>query len=581
MSEEIVFRRFFQGLDTPRSLTCWLLYSHGEHAQLASLSIEPGSYLESDTELFRRDYAATSFLKKFKGLKTGVDTKAVALSGLVASERSCATTNRLFRLRSAGELQFPSAVEHVLSRAREKIAKVTEGWSVGGMLECCRFGPGATFALSGADASVRCKTTALDVTASAAPFARVLFEEDSMRAEQVLGVKPEGPFCYIGPFTRVRGNRVTVVPKNAKTDRVIAIEPSLNMELQLGAGKFLRERLKEFCKLDLSDQGQNQRLASQAYARGLATIDLSSASDSISSELVWDLLPYDLADYLDRLRSRSYQLDDEWHASARWSSMGNGYTFELETLIFWALSSSISGWSRVYGDDIIVRQADVPLLREVFRSVGFTINDDKSFDSGLFFESCGMHYFRGIDVTPVYQQELLVERVRTPECTRSWTRLGNRIRTLAYRMGDGFGCLGILRPAWLACYDNVKDFGLFQPFACHDGTPYEGDAGLAADRSEILAHALPSAIDNWRFKGAVEKPLYQSSNEKPLLYQSLRAPKHTPVKPRGLKDYALSVRSLSDLLEHLEGAEAIRGRTRVKVSKLSYRRGWTDVGWII
>jgi hypothetical protein len=354
MSEEVVFRRFFQGLDTPRSLACWLLYSHKEHAQLASMSIDPGSYLESDTELFRRDYAATCFLKKFKGLQTGVDTKAVALSGLEASERSCSATNHLFRLRSSGRYQFRSDVELVLSRAREKIAKVTEGWSVAGMLDRCRFGPGATFSLSGAEASVRRKTSALDVTASAAPFAKVLFEEDPLRAEQVLGLRPDGPFCYVGPLTRVRGNRVTVVPKNAKTDRVIAIEPSLNMELQLGAGAFLRERLKEFCKLDLTDQSQNQKLAAVAHIRGLATVDLSSASDSISSELVWDLLPYDLADYLDRLRSRTYQIDDKWHASARWSSMGNGYTFELETLIFWALSSSISVWSRVYGDDIIV-----------------------------------------------------------------------------------------------------------------------------------------------------------------------------------------------------------------------------------
>jgi hypothetical protein len=98
------------------------------------------------------------------------------------------------------------------------------------------------------------------------------------------------------------------------------------------------------------------------------------------------------------------------------SSMGNGFTFELESMLFWALTQAAedlvpdddsrysSGTHRcsVYGDDIICRSKTVPLLKRVFAVCGFLLNDDKSFWEGPFRESCGKHYFCGCDVTPVY-----------------------------------------------------------------------------------------------------------------------------------------------------------------------------------
>jgi hypothetical protein len=120
---------------------------------------------------------------------------------------------------------------------------------------------------------------------------------------------------------------------------------------------------------------------------------------------------------LDMSRTKYYRLPD---GSIRryelFSQMGNGYTFELESLIFWALASAVCSVLgivedvTVYGDDLIVPVESVPLLEKVLAYAGLTMNLDKTFfqhEGNIFRESCGKHYFNGIDVTPVYVRETL------------------------------------------------------------------------------------------------------------------------------------------------------------------------------
>jgi hypothetical protein len=94
--------------------------------------------------------------------------------------------------------------------------------------------------------------------------------------------------------------------------------------------------------------------------------------------------------------------------------MGNGYTFALETLIFYSLAwstcvalglptSDVSS----YGDDIIVPTGAYNALIGVLKCLGFVPNREKSFGDGPFRESCGKDYFRGIDVRPVYIKDVL------------------------------------------------------------------------------------------------------------------------------------------------------------------------------
>ncbi|DAD50998.1 TPA_asm: RNA-directed RNA polymerase [ssRNA phage SRR6960509_5] len=204
------------------------------------------------------------------------------------------------------------------------------------------------------------------------------------------------------------------VPKKSDIDRVACKEPEGNMLLQRSVGIYIRNRLRNV-GIDLRDQTRNQNLARIAWGEGLATVDLSSASDSITRQLVFEFLPFDWWSLLDDLRVKSAIVDDHEHELEMFSSMGNGFTFELESLLFWAITRTVcklSGTRRhpikgrisVYGDDIIMPSTVVRRQRRLFSFLGFKMNPKKTHwgSKDPFRESCGKHYYRGFDVTPFY-----------------------------------------------------------------------------------------------------------------------------------------------------------------------------------
>jgi len=199
------------------------------------------------------------------------------------------------------------------------------------------------------------------------------------------------------------------VDKKSDIDRVACKEPEVNMSLQRGIGEFIRSKLQKV-GIDLRDQTQNQRLAKVAYAQGLATVDLSAASDSITRQLAFHCLPFSLWSICEDLRVESTLLpgSDEPVFLEMFSSMGNGFTFELESLLFYAITrvvarrSGIKGRISVYGDDIICHRKIVPRLTRLFAWLGFRVNQKKTNYVGPFRESCGKHYHRGHDITPFY-----------------------------------------------------------------------------------------------------------------------------------------------------------------------------------
>lgn len=203
-------------------------------------------------------------------------------------------------------------------------------------------------------------------------------------------------------------NKVAFVPKTAKTHRAIAVEPLGNVFIQKGIDLELRRRLKRV-GVDLSDQSLNQRMArygsSDDSDEGLCTIDLSSASDSISIEVVRLLLPPAWFEFLNRVRSPSYKLPDgSIRRYEKFCSMGNGFCFPLESLIFASIASAFGGvggkdWA-VYGDDIIVRRKAFDGVLSLLKRFGFKPNRKKTFGEGPFRESCGGNWYQDEDVTP-------------------------------------------------------------------------------------------------------------------------------------------------------------------------------------
>lgn len=232
--------------------------------------------------------------------------------------------------------------------------------------------------------------------------------------------------------TLIRGNYFFSVLKNAMKNRGCCKEASGAVTLQLDVGSCLRSRLKRV-RIDL-DQGQDihRELARKGSLDGsLATIDLSNASDTVARKLVELILPDEWYQLLSSLRAPFTRVDGKFVRLEKFSSMGNGFTFELETLLFWSLAETcvdVLGAPRevsVYGDDIIV--PTWPGLEELIRSsftfFGFTLNEGKSFFDGPFRESCGGDFFDGQAVRPYYQKNYLDE-------PQEWIALLNGLRRL-------------------------------------------------------------------------------------------------------------------------------------------------------
>lgn len=423
-----------KAIDSPRSLAVWLCFKYNQEALL---ELPPAAIADSDTDAFQKDYFITEYLTKYKGLKVPHDTRKVALGKWRLSEQMCLETNSAFR--NARLRPFTGRVEAVLFRAQRKIASCLGVLNLPVALSDCKWGPGATLDMKREDATPDKKISQpISVTAPALPYLKAVLESDPHWAACFLGVVPEAAYSLLPEttFKVVKGSRLLTVPKSAKTDRVIAAEPTGNSFLQQGVRSYMRRRLKRF-GVDLDDQSINQARAAAAYSAGLSTLDLSMASDTIARELVYSLLPLSWALFLDALRSPETLVDGEWVRTEKFASMGNAFCFELESLIFWALASSVTeelegsvAEATVYGDDIIIdRRAYDPLV-EILQVCGFKVNLDKSYRDGYFFESCGKHFHRGRDVTPCYQKE----PVRAlPEIVRAH----NRLYRLATRMPNG------------------------------------------------------------------------------------------------------------------------------------------------
>jgi hypothetical protein len=368
----------------------------------------------SATNLIHLRQALACF-QKLEDLDLGVDKEAVARKKFEASEQSCLKTNIKFCKWSSGEFQFPAAVEAVLHGAMRKISKCLGDVPSLSEMEL-RFGPGATTSVKRRKACDREKLSQVpSCSADLLPLVpAILSQLPGYTGLHTVDSYVDGEFEVDLVNVELHDAVLDFAPKNAKTYRTICKQPTLNMMYQLGLGDQMANRLLGVGQ-DIRDQARNQRLAREGSLTGaLATLDLSAASDSISIELVAHLLPIEWYSALSLGRTSILSDRGKLYRFQQFSSMGNGYTFPLETLIFWGLMMATAEYLgsstdqiNVYGDDIIVPVDVVPLAREVLEQVGFKLNLEKSFWSGGFRESCGTDYFCGINIRPYYVKELL------------------------------------------------------------------------------------------------------------------------------------------------------------------------------
>lgn len=412
-----VITTFLTSLNCPRALSVLILLKYGEFDQIVSLGFKPQDY--DSVESARDALQATELLRKHADLPTSIDRATVAYESFCSAEQHCKATNdRLLANNSRASLLF------AVSR---KIADVLSDFDFEEFVESSGWGPGSTLFIKRSRASAAAK-----------------FRQKHEFSPTLLGpgqkwIRAAFPEWHLKPVVSDY-NKVITVPKNAKTDRTIAVEPSLNLFFQKGAGAMIRRRLARF-GVDLNDQTVNQKRAQHgSLDNSLATVDFSAASDTISSILVLELLPQKWFNLLDLLRSRrGYHINKRVLIEyEKFSSMGNGYTFELESLIFWAVAKATVPVDHpqyslitVFGDDVIIPSDYYDAFADACSFLGFTINPTKSFADSPYRESCGKHYWNGVDITPIY-----LRRTLTPV---EAMRFHNRVVELSRRtIGAGF-----------------------------------------------------------------------------------------------------------------------------------------------
>lgn len=474
---------YLKALDCPRALAVWMLYQNGEHEQLAELVFDPLHYISFVG--LRDSYAATAFLSKHRALKLPYDLDERALAKFELFEHACMNTNIRFRTLSS-QPGFSGRNVWLHNAVIRKIEEILGDVDFEAILRVANWGPGATTLIKARYASAtnkfQCET---GITRQLFDlFPPELFREYYPLWAKQLESRDDFPTIQVG-------NKIVTVPKDATANRVIAIEPGLNIWFQLAIGKVIQQRLKR-CGVDLRKQDKNQWLAKQgSIACKLATIDFSSASDSISCELVRAILPPRWFALLDACRSHYGSQGDSQKRWEKFSSMGNGFTFALESLIFYAAASScaeylqvpsgLDGTVSVYGDDVIIPVVCLGAFSEICKLYGFTLNGKKSHYSSTFRESCGKHYVSGVDVTPIYLKDKLLD-------IPSVYRLANAIRRLAHRRGLNLCCDVKLRVVYdylvsvvpqtlrLRIADSLGDGGFISNF--DESTPVRAKRGF-------------------------------------------------------------------------------------------------------
>ncbi len=463
-------------IDSPRSLTVFLLIKYQEFDQLVNLEIDPSHY--NDYHHFSDDYLVTKVLSKSRCLPTSYDLKKGARDSFWAGEAQCADTNQRWNSPSFEE----TCIAHAVAIQLERMIGPCDRSALDFIETSMRHGPGATFDIKGTGSVPSDKfRKPPSLTYPLLPFARAI----------------KGPMWANCQHSHeiVEGNRFTTVPKTSKTDRGICIEPTLNVFIQLGIGAYIRKRLKHF-GCDLRFQEWNQHLASVAMDYDLSTIDLSLASDSLSWSVVQTLLPYKWFELLDTVRSHTTQLPNgSFQTLEKFSSMGNGFTFELESLVFLAIVYSIVPehlhcHCGVYGDDIIVPRTYAKEVVERLKLFGFSVNSEKTFLAGRFFESCGSDWFNGRSCRPFY--------LRSEPSSKDNPyplKIANRLRLYAKRRGALGYCDGRFRKLWLSLFHLIP-----KERRRKNLVPEEyGDGGIIVSESEAIHLRRPKHGEEGRF----------------------------------------------------------------------------------
>jgi len=490
---DLVVERFLSSLDCPRSLAVWLLYKNQEFSQLRDLDFDPNFY--NTSQKLADAYAASEFLSKYQGFTSGADKDSAAYEKFTKFENLCKRTNARFRNLAMDPL-FHGPVVWLHSAVKQKIAWILGEFSPEEFFSSPDWGPGASTLVKRIEASSPIKfQREAGITRDLYAVVDPLLKEAYPSWYRQLTDSGYGTPMY--PRLTV-GNTVITVPKNAWINRVIAIEPGINLWFQLSVGKMIRRRLRRV-GINLRRQEVNQLLAKiGSITQYLVTVDLSSASDSIALLVAREVLPDRWFEVMDVLRAHYGKINGVQVRWEKFSSMGNGFTFPLESLIFYAVAKCCAEYVGVsdgnvgtYGDDVILPASAFDLFSQMMEFYGFVINRKKSHFNSEFRESCGAHYYRGVDVKPIY----LKDRVSDLSSVFS---LANALRLFASRRGANLCCDARFRSVFELLMSKV-------PAAFRLRVPkHFGDVGFISNFDEATPRKAKDRLEGFQVHGLMK-----------------------------------------------------------------------------
>lgn len=400
--------RCLEAIATPKALSYAIQLRYG--------TPEFGSYMpDSDVTPYNnyRDFLANKIVSKINASFPGIDPEEKALDNFYESERICKETNDyLYYISTCREARYLQAREYNSIKAiRSEVYRIIGNLSFKAFRDkgfFGGFGGGATLSNARRNASAINKllTQNPTVTPGCLSLIKALGKFGySYHALNNMWERSDSPSEY----DIVSGNRYTSVPKSWKTNRGIAIEPLVNAFVQRSLGQLLSHRLFRSTGIDIrSNPEKHFRMArSSSIERDLATVDLSMASDTIAYQFVKAVVPRSWWTFLSLSRCKYTSVNGEDLLLEKFSSMGNGFTFELETVLFLAIAraavaatGSRKDFCKVstYGDDIIVPDYATDELYYLLDLCGFKPNVEKSYSGSIpFRESCGGHFYNGME----------------------------------------------------------------------------------------------------------------------------------------------------------------------------------------
>lgn len=425
--------------DTPFSLAVLIHLRAGDTLGMLSFvkTLSPNNYTENMTRVYMCDTQVSALVKKYKGhVDLDINPTIECAKKFISAELKCRKTNEFFY---NGDFYRCEIRNDVMYRAKAIVADIL-GDVNNVNLTRVKFGSGRTFGIKQNVSEFFKLNGPLEVTLQAKELFLDLLEANPGWVSPFM-VNPYSRTELTDMLVYVPGDLYSSVDKDATTDRPLGMPPLGNSVLCKAVGSHLKKRYKIATGIDISTaQYNHKRIVRTASISGkIATIDLSSASDTISYAVIHELLPREWFDLLDSLRSPAFLVRDpvkrgdsgKWYSYEKFTAMGCAFTFELESIIFYAICkacmdySSIRGFLSVYGDDILIPTTVYNFVIAMLPHFGFDVNETKSFNTGFFRESCGSDFHNGIDVRPFFLKDVITPRVLVL-WHNSWVRNGIR-----------------------------------------------------------------------------------------------------------------------------------------------------------